>query len=107
MRRWVWSQGVDSLGFMVTRNKGYQLETKVRNNCYVVFVGGLLVDHLLLCYDHTGEHMKRCNKVSWFIAPWVEEVRPCHRPRPMRSGDEPRSRGCNTTALRPLDAPHP
>ena len=33
MRRWVWSQGVDSLGFMVTRNKGYQLETKVRNNC--------------------------------------------------------------------------
>jgi hypothetical protein len=52
------SQGVDSLGFMVTQNMGYQLEMKIRNNCYVLFVGGILLDNLLVCVDRTGEHLR-------------------------------------------------
>jgi hypothetical protein len=44
---------------MVTQNKGYQLEMKIRNNCYVLFVGGILLDHLLVCFDRTGEQLRQ------------------------------------------------
>jgi len=59
---------VDSLGFTIKRgavDKGLQeMEMRVRDNCYVYFVTGILVDHFYSCYFYGGISTRQCATVE-------------------------------------------
>lgn len=65
--------GLDSLGFIVQKNSIYHLETKVRDNCYVVFILGTVVDHLLDCFASFSSE-RQCIFIHGFAQKWVEQI---------------------------------
>ena len=64
---------MDSLGFIVHKNPMYAMESKIRDNCYVVFILGTIIDHLLSCFAVYDDEL-RCNYTHNSTSKWVEQV---------------------------------
>jgi len=59
---------LDSLGFTIKRgavDKGLQeMEMRVRDNCYVYFVTGILIDHFYSCYFFEDGSPRQCGSIQ-------------------------------------------
>jgi hypothetical protein len=65
--------GVDSLGFQMAKNEDYDLEERVRDNSYVLFLIGIFIDHAYFCFAHL-EEVKTCHKLTDVASQWVIDV---------------------------------
>lgn len=64
--------GTDSLGFLRERSDTYEMDTKVRNNCYVLFIMGMIIDHAYRCYPSLLRWEKKCTTI-YFAQKWVQQ----------------------------------
>jgi hypothetical protein len=65
--------GVDSLGFVSHQSEIYDYEMKCRDNCYVFFIMGVVLDHNWGCYANHSPH-KNCQRLPHGIQSWVNHA---------------------------------
>jgi hypothetical protein len=65
--------GVDSLGFQMAKNDDYDMEERVRDNSYVLFLIGIFIDHAYFCFAYL-EDIKTCHKLTDVASQWVIDV---------------------------------
>lgn len=67
------AKGVDSLGFAIERSAIHDVEMKIRDNCYVLFIWGIVQDHIFFCSTYFQEE-KHCVILENITQKWVEDA---------------------------------